>query len=339
MFHPRLKGSYYEMGHHYGSILHKHGFKLGQQPSEKLSFGRESEQEVKRVFPEVLEEIRGLAEACEVPYEDLAAFILGVGAFKPSCSAFAVHSGSDVLFGRNYDFYYRFKKYTEASLTCPDTGYYSIGHSDIFVGREDGVNEEGLAVAITFVGTIITKHGVNFALATRLLLDKCANAEDAVRTLSGVHFSTSNNYLLADRQGNMAVVEASPEKIRVRKPDEQSDFIAATNHFLHPEMVELEDLTQRDADTVTRYTAITNAIKMQAGKIDLRTAQNILSAHNGYVCSHHDIIDLGTIWSVVARLRQLRILRAEGHPCTTKYKPDTRLKQAAFRRSGAQEKG
>ncbi len=106
MFHPRLKGSYYEMGYHYGSILHKHGFKLGQQPSERLSFGRESEQEVKRAFPEVLEEIRGLAEPCEVAYEDMAAFILGVGVFKPSCSAFAVRSGSDVIFGRNYDFYY-----------------------------------------------------------------------------------------------------------------------------------------------------------------------------------------------------------------------------------------
>jgi hypothetical protein len=46
-----MKGEYYEMEHPYGTLSHKHGFKLDEQPSEKVSFGRESEEEVKRIFP------------------------------------------------------------------------------------------------------------------------------------------------------------------------------------------------------------------------------------------------------------------------------------------------
>lgn len=64
MFHPRVKGTYYEMGYEYGSVLYKHGFRVSEQSVEKLDFGRESEKEVKRVFPEILEETRGFADAC-----------------------------------------------------------------------------------------------------------------------------------------------------------------------------------------------------------------------------------------------------------------------------------
>ena len=334
MFHPRVKGTYYEMGYRYGTILYKHGFRVTEQPTEKLDFGRKSEKEVKRVFPEVLEEIQGFADACHASYENLAAFILSIGAFKaePMCSAFATFNGSDVVFGRNYDFYYSFKKHTESYLTCPKDSYWSMGHSDIFVGREDGVNEKGLAIVITGVGEKIIKPGINFILAVRYVLDKCASVEEGVKTLSDVHFSTTNNYLLADKDGNIAVVEASSDRVRARKPEEGNSFIVCTNHFMHPEMLKMENQKERCWDSVPRYTAIYNALKQQDGKIDVKTAQKILSNHSGYVCSHQKNIRLGTLWSVVATLKKLQIFRAEGHPCRAKYKPDTRLNQAILMR-------
>ena len=189
MFHPRVKGEYYEMGYRYGTILYKHGFRIPEQTIEKLSFGKRSKKEVKRVFPEILEEIQGFADACHAPYEHLTSLILSIGAFKvePMCSAFATSNDSDVVFGRNYDFYYSFKKYTESYLTCPKDGYWSVGHSDIFVGREDGVNEKGLATAMTGVAEKIIKPGINFPLAIRCVLDKCASVEEGVKTLSDMH--------------------------------------------------------------------------------------------------------------------------------------------------------
>jgi len=336
MFHPRVKGTYYEMGYNYGTILHEHGFTVPEQPSEKLEFSRKSEKEVRRIFPEVLEEIKGFADACQGSYEHLSALILGVGAFKVTlkCSVFAAFNGSDVVFGRNYDFYYSFKKYTEGYLTCPNDGYWSVGHSDVFVGREDGVNEKGLAIAMTGIdGLGPSKPGVSFCLALRRVLDKCASVQEGVDFLLDTHFASANNYLLADKEGDMAVVEATPDRVRVRRPEKSNNFIACTNHFVLPEMLELENVKARCWDSVPRYTAICNALKKK-GKIGVKDdAQEILSNHSGYVCSHQEKIKLGTLWSVVATLKQLQILRAEGHPCRTKYKPDSRLNKALQRKS------
>jgi len=330
MFHPMVRGTYYEMGHRYGTILYKHGFRVPEQSSERLSLGKKCEKEVKRVFPQILEEIQGFADACHASYEHLSAFVLNVGAFKPNvaCSVFATFNGSDVVFGRNYDMYYRFKEHSESYLTRPKDGYCSVGNSDIFVGREDGVNEKGLAIGMTGVTPTEVKPGINFALATRCVLDKCANVGEGVKTLSDAHFLTTNSYLLADREGKMAVVEASPDKVMVRRPEESNHFIVCTNQFMLPEMTKMENQKERPPDSPHRYKAIYEAIRQRSGKIDVKTAQQILSDHTGYVCSHVESVQLGTLWSLIATLKKPQIFMAEGHPCRTKYKEDTRLNKA-----------
>jgi len=331
VYHTRVKGTYYEMGYKYGTMLYKHGFRVPEQSNEKLDFGIRCEKEAERIFPETLEEIHGFAEACHTLYEQLATFILSVGAFKPkptTCSVFAAFDGSDIVFGRNYDFYYSFKDKIESYLTCPKGGYWSLGQSDIFVGREDGINEKGLAIGMTAVEPRVIKPGMSFAIATRYVLDKCATVEEALEVLLGMHFLTANNYLLADKNGSVAVVEASPDKVRVRRPGENGSFLACTNHFVHSEMLAMENKQARPPDSVLRYNAIYNALKQQKEKNDTKSAEKILSSHNGYVCSHIDNIQLGTLWSVVATPKNLQIFRAEGHPCRTKYKQDLRLNKA-----------
>ncbi len=335
MFHPEVRGSYYKMGYRYGTILYKHGFRATEQRREKLEFGRESEKEIKQFFPEILEEMQGFADTCHASYKHLSAFLLSIGAFKaePMCSVFAAFNGRDVVFGRNYDFYYSFKKHTESYLTLPKDGYVSIGQSDVFIGREDGINEKGLAIAMTRVMEKRTDPGVSFIIAVRYVLDRCATLEEGLKVLSKLRFSSANNYLLADKEGSMAVVEASPEKVRVRMPQDDERFIVCTNHVVLPEMLKIENVSERPPDSISRYTTIYNALRQQYGKIDLETAQRILSNHTGYVCSHLKSIKLGTIWSLVSTLKQLKILRAEGHPCRTRYKLDSRLNRMLQRRT------
>lgn len=334
MFHPRIAGTYYEMGLQYGTGLYKHGFKLQKQPDEKLSFARECETEVKRVFPDILDEIHGFADGSHASYEHLAALILSVGAFKPpsACSVFAASDGSDVLFGRNYDFYYRLKEHTESYLTRPSNGYCSVGNTDIFVGREDGVNEKGLAIGMTAVMPKEVKPGVNFALLVRRILDKCDSVKEATKVLTSVDHVTANNYLTADREGNMAVVEACPHRARVREPEENARFIVCTNQFMQSDVQDMENQSERPLDSPKRYTTIYEKLQQLKGKVTVKQAQRILSNHEGLVCSHIEEVKLGTLWSVVATLNKPSIYMAEGHPCKTKYRPDTRLKKSLQKR-------
>jgi predicted choloylglycine hydrolase len=318
------------MGFRYGSLLYRHGYRVPEASSKTLDFGRKCEKEVKRIFPDILEEIRGFADACHAAYEHLAAFVFSIGVFKPAaCSIFAADNGSEIVFARNYDFYYRVRRHTESFLTKPSEGYYSVGNSDIFIGREDGVNEKGLAVAMTAVAPRTVKPGINFILLTRYVLDKCANVEEALKVLTEARHVRANNYLLADKEGDMVVVEACAEKVRTRKP--KAGFVVCTNHFVHEEMVDVEDPGKRPSDSELRYTTIYKALKGNVERVDIKTAQRILSDHKGQVCSHIDEIQLGTLWSLIVGLKQLRIFLAEGHPCRAKYRVDTRLNKALKR--------
>jgi predicted choloylglycine hydrolase len=337
MYHPRLKGSYYDMGRNYGAILFKHGFRVTPQSKEKLDFAAKSEPEVKRVFPEILEEVRGFAEGCHSSYEDLSAFMLTIGAFKPQpmCSSFAASTSSDVIFGRNYDFFYSFKKYTESYLNAPQDAFISLGHSDVFIGREDGINENGLAIAMTGLSDKTVKPGVSFVLAVRSVLDKCASVKQASKDIQDMHASACANFLLADQAGDMAVAEVSPDRAMIRRSEHGANFIVCTNHFVLPEMQQYEDLERRrieNWDTIPRYEAISEGIRKAGQKMNVKVAQQIMSDHTGYVCSHQKKIKLGTLWSIAASLKNLDVFRAEGNPCRTKYKEDRRLKNAIHKK-------
>jgi len=325
-----LKGSYYEMGHKYGTILHKHNFKLPMVHEKRLSLGLECESEVKRFFPEILEEIRGLADACELNYDHLVSFILTIGGEGLKCSVFAVTDSENVFVGRNYDMLYELKDTIESYLTMPDKGYWSLGHTDIFVGREDGVNEKGLTVAVN--GIFASQNGIlayiraaiGFHIVVRYILDKCATVEESVKFLTEIPHYSAMNYLLADANGDMTVVETSPQRTIIRTPGTEG-FVVSTNHFIHPDMLHIKIC--EPPDSRIRYNTIVGMLKNRRGKLDEKLMKSILSDHIGLVCSHREEIKLGTLWSVVVNLNKLRILRAEGHPCRTKYKLDTRLNQ------------
>jgi hypothetical protein len=129
----------------------------------------------------------------------------------------------------------------------------------------------------------------------------------------------------------MAVAEVSPDKVMIRRPEDNDNFIVCTNHFVLPEMQLYEDLERRKIenwDTIPRYNAISEGLRRAGRKMNMAAAQQIMSDHTGYVCSHQSKIKLGTLWSITAGLKNLDVFRAEGNPCRTKYKEDRRLKSA-----------
>jgi len=331
VYHPRHRGSYREMGFHYGDLLYRHGFRLPPQSPTAVKFGRQSETEVRRVFPQILEEIRGFAEACRSSYDELLSFVLMIGVEEKSfkCSIFATVDDRHVIFGRNYDFFYKYKDYTESSLTVPDGGYSSIGHSDVFIGKEDGVNEKMLAIGMTFVGPVLVRPGINFPIVVRYVLDRCSNVKQAIQSLRKIRYSTTNNYLLADASGDLAVVEASPRMVNIRTPSADSGYIACTNHFVTKKMLEMEDLSLRSSDSLRRYYSIGKGIRQVNGRLGHKQAEKILSDNLGGVCSHRSDLRMGTLWSFIADLREQRVTTAEGHPCRTEYREDLRLRRLA----------
>lgn len=192
-------------------------------------------------FPEILDEIEGFSQAIEMETDDALRVFSQYGITRlAGCTVFAVGkektADGNTLVGRNYDWLPTFTDNHIISVS-PDGGYRSIGFSELTVGRLDGMNEHGLFVAVTATSPKDTDpQGFFFPIIVRAILDKARNLDEAIGILKTVPQSDGTNYLIADKNGEAAVVEVSPdEEITIRRlRDSRSHFLATTNHYLNP---------------------------------------------------------------------------------------------------------
>ncbi|UOE95214.1 C45 family peptidase [Alkalihalobacillus sp. LMS39] len=323
MYHPRLRGKYYDVGKHYGSILYKNGFVFPEVSKEKIEFGMESLPYLERFYPEIIEEIKGFSEASHTPYEQVSSFLLGIGVFDTTaqCSIFASFQNNEMIVGRNYDMLRNVKPFLESSLVCIENKYRYVSHSDVFIGKVDGLNEKGLFIGMTLVPEEKTRPGINFYFAVRYILEHCQNVNEAIKVLENFHSSLSNNYLIADQSGNMAVVEVGPNHFHVIRPDHGESFIVSTNHFTHATSNPIASWSK----TCERKTSMSQFLQ-EHETLSEQTAKQMMSDTKGHVCLHLNQYNFGTLYSLVLNLNNLTIQRAEGAPNRSKYKIDNRLK-------------
>lgn len=325
MYHPRLYGAFHEMGLKYGKLLYeKANFAIPPISKKKNDFGLASYSQLKDFYPEVVEEIEGFALGIKDKPEKLGAFLLSLGVFETTgqCSVFAYKNPDSTIIGRNYDMLFAFKKFTESSLIAPKDKFAYISQSDVFIGRSDGINEKGLTVAMSFVNGKDIAPGISFHFVVRKVLEDCSTTEQGIQLISKLKVSSANNFLLADKTGNMAVVESSPQKTLVRRPNDVENFIYITNQFVLPQMKEYDLGKVAWSKSQERSEGLKRNLH-SIEQLDVQKAKEILS--DKCVCLDLRKEKFGTIWSVVANLNTLSIERSEGKPKLTNYKPETRL--------------
>ncbi len=291
-----------------------------------LRFAKQCEEVVGQYAPELLYEIRSLAEAAEIDYEALAALIL-TAPFDPddvpSCSVVAVTPERTMdgrpIVGRNYDYFYDVsKKGATTYRTYPEGRYASLGNCDIWVGRADGLNEAGLFVGTAGIFFPGLKPGLPFWLLVRLLLDRCATVDEGLALLQSVPHARSWAYLLADCSSKAVVVEATIERMELRHPED--GLLVMTNHTVCPALAGKEHFVPPDSHP--RY----NRLRELLGGnrvIDDEVMKQALRDHKGLVCSHGAHFPerkFGTIWSVVGHPGERKLDIAEGHPCRARYR-------------------
>ncbi len=109
----------------------------------------------------------------------------------------------------------------------PDVGM----NGGLVGGRYDGMNEQGLFVALHKVMADRPLHlppGVPFHLLPRLALETCATAHDAARLLVAMPHLAAFNYTIADASGACLAVETYPGRQAQVRVGEQG--IAVANH-------------------------------------------------------------------------------------------------------------
>ena len=231
-----------------------------------------------------------------------------------------------IIFGRNSDFLVELEKLYMNCLYNLDNVYAFNGNTTAFVEIEDGINEYGLSVGLTFVYPTIIKAGFNAGLLVRYLLEKCRTTNEAIQTLKQISIASQQTLTIADNTGNIAVVECNAENVEVIKANEKDNFVIATNEFSSENMKKYNNYNIDDWKAKERFEVGYNALVTNKINFSFDLAKDILSGKYGFMCQYDRKTNADTVWSVIYDIKNKKVYRVEGNPSRKNFKEDSRLK-------------
>ncbi|WP_213810555.1 C45 family autoproteolytic acyltransferase/hydolase [Jeotgalicoccus sp. WY2] len=248
---------------------------------------------LRKIAPQVLDEIQGLADALEL---DITEAFKKFGGYyleltRSGCSIF---TGND-FFVRNYDSHPRGYEGRYIFYQPTDRGYAFMGPTMQITGRIDGMNEKGLVIGYNFTHTKKSADGFMCSMIARLVLETCANTDEAVALLKDIPHRHSFSYVVQDSRGIPYVIEASPRNVAVR----QSNI--CTNHF---HMLQ-EENRYRQEESLQREQNIMN--KQQNTSKPYEAFKIMNSLNEGIASTKYDA-SAGTIHTSVYLPKELKAL-------------------------------
>lgn len=336
MYHMKFKGTHYEMGYQWGDRLYRHGrsvldnvpFPISQK---RLVFARKCRPLYESWYPEVLEEIRGIADGQRVKEELFEAVLLSMYCIMPEnkCSCFAFRRGRQVILARNSDFLTELEKlYMNCIYRFKSDSYSFLGNTTAFVEMEDGVNEHGLAIGLTSVYPKVLGYGLNAGLLLRYGLERCKTVEGFIGALKKLPVASSQTFTAVDRTGAAAVIECNAKNMELRYADEENPFVSAVNafHFHGMEKYRIEGINDWNAGE--RYETLQTAFRSgDAEKKDaVSFAVDVLKGEYGFICQYDRRTGKDTVWSAVYDVMDGNIFQCEGNPARKKFVKNKRFK-------------
>ena len=164
---------------------------------------------LKEFMPEMLPVYQKLCKLVDA--DPLAAqFLTG---FQPppylsACSQ-AVLVKDEIQLVRNYDFHHSL---LEGTLFLSSWhGKKVMATTDCIMGAIDGMNENGLAISLTFGGRKVVGEGFGIPFILRYVLEFCNSTEEAVKALLRIPSHMSYNLTVVDKDGVYKTILLSPD--------------------------------------------------------------------------------------------------------------------------------
>lgn len=143
--------------------------------------------------------------------------------YLSGCSQGVWRGRGGPLLVRNYD--YAPERLEGIVWSTAWAGRRVMGTSDCLWGLLDGVNDDGLAVSLTFGGRPVLGDGFGVPLIVRYLLETCATVAEARTVLARLPYHLAHTLTVADAAGNVLTAHLSPDRGVAFVP-----AAAATNH-------------------------------------------------------------------------------------------------------------
>ena len=310
---------------------------------------------VEAVWPQYVEEIRGIAEGAGVAFADVMSIntrteVLfaakaahagnGAAALPPECSAFAAlpeaSADGGTLIGQNWDWL------LHSADNCVLLEVRQDGAPDFVTVVEagllakTGMNSSGLGLCTNALvsGADRGEPGIPYHVVLRAILDAETMSDALIALQQGVR-SSSATYMIGHSDGLAVTVEAAPgDHTQLHLLFAEHGVLLHTNHFL-ADIGAARDLTTFIfPDSPFRLDRMRRVVA-EAPSFSLALAQHLLADHANYpnsICCHpdaryHPAEQWATAASLVMELDGRVLHLASGQPCTV---PFARLDYSEF---------
>ncbi len=343
----RVSGSFREMGRQIGEAMRpavQHGIdsakKLIESAYDELQLTWEGAQIQARKYmpfaqeryPQYVDELMGISEGANVSFVDLAVVnaIEGVAMdalHLTKCTSMAVNdertADGTVLMAHNEDWLPEdeqdvFVIHAEPEHEPP---FLAMTYGGLLPNV--GFNAYGLGQCCDSVHPSDSRIGIPRVIASRGVL-AARTPSDAIRHMLVPHRAAGYNHLLAHECGEIYSVEVSARRFAILYAED--GYLVHTNHYLDPQMREIEDEPDELIDTRVRYFRANRLLKKH-NQHTLKSLQAIQRDHLNYpnsICNHADqeanpLDREKTINALVIDLTARVMHLAWGNPCANTY--------------------
>ena len=295
-----------------------------------LTIARESTTFAEAYRPDLVEELRGTAEAAGVTLDDLMLLQvrnqLTSEELDAGCTSLSIQPDlQKCVVAQTWDNDPALDEVTivltrrpverPATMTCTQAGLISYM----------GFGETGIGACVNSLPAPSRPVGVPHYFTLRELLE-APTLEGAVHAVQRAHRAIPANIMLATPDG-AADLEVTIDNIHVLRPD-QTSWLAHSNHCLHPE---LKPINEEFPELIQSY-----ARKDRLGQLMISThgtieeLKTILRDHEGYpqsICRHVNADPVYGFWSTVFALiiepSEQRMHISRGTPCDHEFETYT----------------
>ena len=285
----------------------------------------------RKFWPELLEESKAITSYLNMPedeilYDEIASTIdnqkrhieMVHDSRNEACTIFAVHENSKTFIGRNYDWNPSARNYfqnydlkignTYRYFAFSDEGTYP-GHTRSRTWKlymEDAINEHGLYIGLT--ASKLRQKYWNYGFSSyhiiRYIAEHCKTTKEALAIFRKIPVAVPKNFLIADKSGDIAVIEHAAKDYRILRPKifTDAEYIIHTNHCLSPEYKKVDPILENNpqANTYLRYEEADYLIRQELPNYDFTDTGRILR-------NSHYVYNEDTIWSLALELSEPRL--------------------------------
>ena len=337
--HLEIKGSYREIGYQIGHVFRKNIKEIISRRSEWHSGlinilnsgeGRKFSDKLLEIsqkhFPNVIEEINGIADGAGIHFDHIWAMNIKseLGAVKkepPGCSSIFVKDDKNMWLFHNEDGHTAYKDIMFTIKVNPPSGvsYISMVYPGIITGNGPSLNSRGIVQTTNYIGSTKSEIGLpRYVIGRAILEAKDLKEAIQIATFEPRAYPYHHNLAGFDEK-RYASVETIPHASEVKHPD---GVYFHTNHLLceNTKDYQFQDQEYKNSSSLSRYIVINDKLnQLKTNNVQPDSMLSILSSHERKPyspCRHPQEDILGqTLGTAFFDISEGRFYLYKGNPC------------------------